>query len=211
MLRFTVEIRGDRDQLDRALDALVDAGIGATRREGGGRGRTINHLAAHPHADSAEAAIAEIRQHIPADGDYTLGPANPAPLPGPLLGEPGSAPPAGIERYRALALRRVLVAETQTGDQLRVQAVHLYEDAVRVHFVLPQGMGDDEEGGWHGSRMALTDDLGTQYYPAGGGSGGTSGDGWSAFHAHNWFTPAVPGGASRLTVATLVGDLTFDL
>ena len=103
------------------------------------------------------------------------------------------------------------MAEPQDGDGLRVEAVHLYEDSVRVHYVLPFGEDHDDPESRE-TRMLLTDDLGTEYYPTGGGSGGMRGpSGREVSHGHTWFKPAVPDTARRLTVATVVGDVTFDL
>lgn len=60
--------------------------------------------------------------------------------------------------------------------------------------------------------MILTDDLGTEYYATSGGSGGHRGpSGVEVTHGHTWFKPAVPTAARRLTVATLIGDVEFDL
>lgn len=210
MPRYIVGIHGD--DLDPAEDALQRGGISAGRTEGTGSGGAFDVLVAHIDAETAEAALARVAEQLPPDGRYTLGPTVGAPIPAKFLDERRSSrPPRDAGKYRALQLQRALAAEPQVGDRVLVQGVELFEDAVRVHFALPQGEGDDEEGGWHQTRMLLTDDLGTEYYPAGGGSGGTSGDGWSAFHGHNWFTPAVPDAASRLTVATPFGDITFDL
>lgn len=210
MPRYIVGIHGD--DLDPAEDALHSGGISAGRTEGTGSSGSYDVVVARIDAETADAALARVREHLPPDGSYTLGPTVGRPIRAKFLDERrASAPNEDMRKYRALELQRALVAEPQVGDQVRVQGVDLFEDAVRVHFALPQGEGDDEEGSWDQTRMLLTDDVGTEYYPAGGGSGGGGGNGWLALHGHNWFTPAVPDGASRLTVATLFGDLTFEL
>ena len=210
MPRYIVGIHGEH--LDSAEGALRRGGISAGRTEGSGSGGSYEVLVARIDAETADAALARVREQLPPDGSYTVGPTVGAPIPAKFLDERRTSAPHGdVGRYRALELRRALVAEPQVGDQVRVQGVDLFEDAVRVHFALPQGEGDDEEGGWHQTRMLLTDDVGTEYYPAGGGSGGGGGEGWLALHGHNWFTPAVPDVASRLTVATVFGDVTFNL
>lgn len=212
MSRFNVGVHGD--DLDRACDALQGAGISAGRTVGGGSDGAVDALVAHIDAETSDTALARVREQLPPDGGYTLGPTVAPPIPAKFSKKLRSSRlPVDAREYRALELQRVLVAERQTGDQLRVQAVHLYEDAVRVHYVLPLGMDHDgPEGGWHPTRMLLTDDLGTEYYPDGGGSSGRRGpSGEEVTHGHNWFTPAVPDAAGRLTVATPVGDVTFDL
>lgn len=212
MPRFNVGIHGD--DLDRASDALQAGRISAGRTVGGGFGGAVDVLVAHIDAETPDAALARVREQLPPDGGYTLGPTEAPPVPAKFFKQRRSSRlPADAREYRALELRRVLVAEPQTGDQLRVQAVHLYEDAMRVDYVLPLGMDHDgPEGGWHPTRMLLTDDLGTEYYPGGGGFGGRGGlSGEEVTHGHNWFAPAVPDAAGRLTVATLFGDVTFDL
>jgi hypothetical protein len=120
--------------------------------------------------------------------------------------------PEGARDFRALELQCALVAEPQSSNELRVQALHLYEDAVRVDYVLPPGIDRDAPENWDSTRMLLTDDLGTEYYPGGGGAGGRGGPGIQEItHGYDWFTPAVPEAARRLTVATLSGEVTLDL
>ena len=209
MPHFNVGIHGD--DLDAASEALSGAGIAC--REGGwsGSGGGYHLLVAFVEVDSADEALARVREQLPSGRQYTLGPTARPPLPE-QFARRRSPPQDRAENYRALALRRALVVEPQTGHELRVEAVHFYDDAVRVLYVHPSEIdrGDDER--WDPTLMLLADDLGTEYHVHGGGSGGHRGPaGQGVTHGHTWFMPAVPAAARRLTVTTLSGDVTFDL
>ena len=209
MPRFNVGIHGDH--LDRAEEALHSASVPAGRTEGSGSTGSYDSLVAHVDAESPDDALARVREQLPRDCGYTLGPTISPPLPPKFARARPSVRPDVDMEYRGLALQRALVAEPQDGDGMRVEAVHLYEDAVRVHYVVPFGEDHDDPESRE-THMLLTDNLGTEYYPTGGGSGGMRGpSGREVSHGHNWFKPAVPDTARRLTVATLVGDVTFDL
>ena len=213
MPRFNVGIHGDGNDLDEAEVGLDDAGIAAGRLEGSGSGGSFDVLIAHVDDATPEGAMAEVRKHLPPDGRYTLGPTVSGHIPEKFAKRrPVSSPDLDME-YRALEIRRALVPEPQTGEGIHVEAVHLYEDSVRVHYVLPIRLDrDDVEGARHPTRLILTDDVGTDYYPISGGSGGHRGpSGVEVRHGYTWFKPAVPTAARRLTVATLIGDVEFDL
>jgi hypothetical protein len=210
MPRFNVGIHGD--DLVEACEALSEADIAYGETGWSGSDGSYELLVAHIDAESADEALARVREHLPSERQYTVGPTASPPLPEKFARR--SSPPRDLGReYQALALRRALVAEPQTGDGLRVEAVHLYDDAVRILYVLPSEIDrDHERGGCNPRLVVLADDLGTEYHARGGGSGGhRSPDGVEVIHGHTWFTPAVPDAAQRLTVATLVGDVIFDL
>jgi hypothetical protein len=206
---FNVGIHGD--DLDEACVALGEADIACGETGWSGSDGSYELLVACIDAESADEALARVRDHLPTGRRYTLGPTARPPLPEKFARR--RPPPRDLEgMYRAPALRRALVAEPQAADGLRVEAVHLYDDAVRVMHVLPSEIDRGNDDDWDPTLMVLTDDVGTEYHSRGGGSGGYRGpDGVKVTHGHTWFTPAVPDTARRLTVGFLAGDVTFDL
>jgi hypothetical protein len=208
MPHFNVGIHGD--DLDEACDALSDADIPYGVTEWAGSDGSYELLVAVVDAESADEALTRVREQLPVERSYTLGPTARPPLPEKFARR--RLPPRDVAGdYRAVALRRALVAEPQAGDGLQVEAAHLYDDAVRILYALPPEIdrGDD---GWHPAMLLLEDDLGTEYHACGGGSGGhRKAGGTPVVHGHTWFTPAVPEAARRLTVSTLAGDVTLDL
>jgi hypothetical protein len=209
MPRYNVGVHGD--DLDAAEGALHSAGILAGHTERAGSDESYEYLVARVDAGSPDEALSLVRDRLPREGRYTLGPTISPRLPEKFARAARTARTDADMEYRGLALKRALVATAQQSGRLRIEAVHLYEDSVRVMYVLPFGE-DDDDFERRESHMLLTDDLGTEYYSTGGGSGGVRGpSGRQISHGHTWFKPAVPGAARRLTVATLVGDVTFDL
>lgn len=147
MPRFNVGIYGDPGDLDEAEVALEDRGIAAGRLEGSGSDGSFDVLIAYVDDETPEGAMAGVRKHLPPDRLYTVGPTVSRGIPEKFARRrPVGSPDLDME-YRALAIRRALVAKPQNGDGLHVEAVHLYEDAVRVHYVLPVRLDrDDVEG-----------------------------------------------------------------
>jgi hypothetical protein len=112
------------------------------------------------------------------------------------------------EEFVGIELRRVVPVTMQPppDSALKLLTVEMYEDGVIVRYAFP----NTEEaraimkGAWH---FEMTDDLGTLYWPLGGGA---SGVGKSA-HGSRVFTPAVPADARRLLIRTALGTATVDL
>jgi hypothetical protein len=119
---------------------------------------------------------------------------------------------------RFLNLRRVVLAEPQTGEAIRILALELYDDGFAVRWALPSGPGSGpetaEEAGLNPyGLMSLTlhDDLGTSYEQVsmfsgsvGGGVGGASG-------GVTFYAPAIPDEATSLEVLVKDGFIRFDL
>ena len=117
-------------------------------------------------------------------------------------------PFGGFGKFEGLKLNRVLIGPDQADLEVRVLAVELYEDGLIVRFALLGGLNMPETPEEAALRpqgpmnFGVADDLGTQYMSAGSHSGGgkvTRGDAQ--------FIPAVPEGASRLTVLTDAGPI----
>jgi hypothetical protein len=105
-------------------------------------------------------------------------------------------------------LLRVVVAEPQSGQAIRILALEIYDDGFAIRWALPSGPGpmpaSPEAGGLNPSGfipLRLRDDAGTRYYYAGMFGGTTPG---AAGGGISFYTPAIPDEASLLEV--LVGD-----
>jgi hypothetical protein len=110
-----------------------------------------------------------------------------------------------------LNLRRVVVAEPQTGEAIRILALEMYDDGFAIRWALPSRSGPilaSPEGAAPNPTglmsLPVRDDVGTRYYYAGmlGGSIPVAAGGGISF-----YTPAIPGEASWLEV--LVRDEFF--
>jgi hypothetical protein len=103
-----------------------------------------------------------------------------------------------------LNLRRVVVAEPQTGEAIRILALEIYDDGFAIRWALPSRPApmpaSPEAAGLNPSGfipLPLRDDVGTSYYYAGmlGGSIPVAAGGGISF-----YTPAIPDEASWLEV-----------
>ena len=116
-----------------------------------------------------------------------------------------------------LSLRRVVVAEPQTGEATRILALEIYDDGSAIRWALPGGGGPlpaSPEAAGPGLNpsgfipLLLRDDVGTLYYYAGmlgGTAHGAAGVGIS------FYTPAIPDKASWLEVLVGEGFVRFEL
>jgi hypothetical protein len=114
-----------------------------------------------------------------------------------------------------LNLRRVVVAEPQTGEAIRVLALEIYDDGFAIRWALPSGPGprpaSPEAAALNPSGfipLAVRDDVGTDYYYAGmlGGTIPVAAGGGISF-----YTPAIPDEASWLEVVVREGFVRFEL
>jgi hypothetical protein len=116
-----------------------------------------------------------------------------------------------------LNLRRVVLAEPQTGEAIRILALELYEDGFAIRWALPSGPGPGpqtaEEAGLNPfglMSLTLRDDLGTHYEHAAMFSGSLGGP-TSTNGGISYFTPAIPDEATSLEVLVKDGFVHFDL
>jgi hypothetical protein len=114
-----------------------------------------------------------------------------------------------------LNLRRVLVAEPQTGEAIRILAVEVYDDGFAIRWAVPsrpEPMSASPEAAAvnPSGLMSLTlrDDIGTRYYYAGmlGGTIPVAAGGGITF-----YTPTIPDEASWLEVFVREGSVRFEL
>jgi hypothetical protein len=115
-------------------------------------------------------------------------------------------------------LRGVLVGPKTDGD-IRVRLVELFDDGLRVHWSarIPQPESGDAKSDLQArthayigfaNKFTLTDDLGTEYVPAGGGGGGGEDGIW---RGDRWFGTSVPPSATTLTVTIADAVVTLRL
>jgi hypothetical protein len=116
-------------------------------------------------------------------------------------------PPAFLE------LIRIIQAEPQRDDDIRILALELYNDGFIIRYVLPRGLGEGPRTPAEATlnpmglaSLSVRDDVGTAYAIVGGGAGGAP-----AAHGMTRYVPAVPGEASWLEVMTAGGLVRFDL
>jgi hypothetical protein len=116
-------------------------------------------------------------------------------------------PPAFLE------LIRIIQAEPQRDDDIRILALELYNDGFIIRYVLPRGVGESPKTPAEATlnpmglaSLSVRDDVGTAYAIVGGGAGGAP-----AAHGMTRYVPAVPGEASWLEVMTAGGLVRFDL
>jgi hypothetical protein len=107
-------------------------------------------------------------------------------------------------------LIRVLIAERQSDEEIRILALEIYEDGFALRFALPSGLGptpktaEEVAINSHGlMSLTLRDDIGTTYERAGRIAGPEGGI--------DYYTPAIPDAASFLEVFTRGGVVRFDL
>ena len=114
-----------------------------------------------------------------------------------------------------LNLRRVLVAEPQTGEALRVLALEIYDDGFAIRWALPSRRepmpASPEAAAINPTGMmtlTLRDDVGTRYYYAGmlGGTIHVAAGGGITF-----YTPTIPDEASWLEVFVREEVVRFEL
>jgi hypothetical protein len=113
-----------------------------------------------------------------------------------------------------LTLRRVVLAEPQTGEAIRILALEIYGDGFAIRWALPSSPGpmpaSPEEAGLNPSGfipLPLRDDVGTRYYYAGMLGGTTPGGGGGI----SFYTPAIPDESSWLEVRVKDGFVRFEL
>lgn len=114
-----------------------------------------------------------------------------------------------------LNLRRVVVAEPQAGEAIRILALEIYDDGFAIRWALPSGPGpmpaSPEAARLNPSglmSLPVRDDVGTTYYYAGmlGGAIPVAAGGGISF-----YTPVIPGEASWLEVLVGEGFVRFEL
>jgi hypothetical protein len=114
-----------------------------------------------------------------------------------------------------LNLRRVVVAEAQTGEAIRILALEIYDDGFAIRWALPSRPepmpASPEAAALNPSglmSLPVCDDIGTRYYYAGmlGGSIPVAAGGGISF-----YTPAIPDDASWLEVLVREGTVRFQL
>jgi hypothetical protein len=117
----------------------------------------------------------------------------------------------GVQSSPFLNLRRVIRAQPQTDEEIRILALEIYEDGLAIRYALPSGLGEGpasaEEAGFNPMglmSLTLRDDLGTAYGISAGGAAWTLG-------GISYFTPAIPADAAWLEVMTKAGVVRFDL
>jgi hypothetical protein len=111
-----------------------------------------------------------------------------------------------------LSLLRVLIAPSQTDDEVRVLALEIYEDGFIIRWALPAGMQPPESGEEAAmnpmglTSLTLRDDLGTSYEMV-----GMTGGGGRATQGFTLFTPPIPSRATWLDVLVKAGFVRFEL
>lgn len=115
-------------------------------------------------------------------------------------------------------LRGVLVGPRTDGD-VRIRLVELFEYGILVHWSVripdeepPSDRTDELQTrmkAYHGyiNALQVTDDVGTEYVPAGGGGGGGNG----VWRGERWFRTPVPPNAEALTVTLRDSTVTLRL
>ena len=113
-------------------------------------------------------------------------------------------------------LRGVLVGPRSDGE-VQIRLVELFDQSLLVHWSarIPNeepatdrtGDGDTRMHAYHGyiNALQVTDDLGTEYIPAGGRGGGGNG----VWRGERWFLTPVPPGAEALTVTLRDSEVTL--
>lgn len=117
-------------------------------------------------------------------------------------------------RFRGERFLRVLTAEPQSGSEVQLLAAELFDDGLVVHYTFDQAAESIEsimstelpEGLEAGSGFRIEDDLGTEYYESGGGSGGVQ-----VVHGAFAFAPAVPPAARMLRISSRGGPIELPL
>jgi hypothetical protein len=114
-----------------------------------------------------------------------------------------------------LNLKRVVVAEPQTGEAIRILALEIYDDGFAIRWALPGRpepmSASPETAALNPSglmSLPVRDDVGTTYYYAGmlGGTIPVAAGGGISF-----YTPAIPDEASWLEVLVREGFVRFAL
>jgi hypothetical protein len=114
-----------------------------------------------------------------------------------------------------LNLRRVVVAEPQAGEVIRILALEIYDDGFAIRWALPSRPepmpASPEAAPLNPSglmSLPVRDDAGTRYYYAGmlGGSIPAAAGGGISF-----YTPAIPDETSWLEVLVREGVVRFEL
>lgn len=114
-----------------------------------------------------------------------------------------------------LNLRRVVVAEPQTGEVIRILALEIYDDGFAIRWAVPSRPApmpaSPEAAAVNPSglmSLPVRDDVGTRYYYAGmlGGSIPVAAGGGISF-----YTPAIPNETSWLEVLVREGVVRFEL
>ena len=113
---------------------------------------------------------------------------------------------------------RVIPAPRQDDSRVVVLGVILAPDRVTVHAVVESNSKEIEGEFWEDDQMdmfSLADDLGTEYR-SGSGAGRSAAGGYYQQDLHVWdwdfyFEPAVPEGATRLTVSHIDGSVEIAL
>ena len=120
---------------------------------------------------------------------------------------------AGYARTVLRDYRGVLVARRQEGS-FYIRCVELFSDHLRVNWSAEGELAtydrtDPEDLHRFATlrRIAVTDDLGTEYEGGNGGGGGVPGD----YEGHSSFRPAVPAQATELTLTTGFGSMVLNM
>ena len=111
--------------------------------------------------------------------------------------ESSGVPP--VRDFQGTQLQRVLQVQADTPDGDIPQMVEFYEDGLIVRYLTPF---DGTHRTTLGSRVALADDLDTQYWCLGGGGGSRGSRGYLRYESS--FVPAVPATAAELRLT--LGD-----
>ncbi len=113
------------------------------------------------------------------------------------------------------SLKRVVLAEPQTGEAIRILALEIYEDGFAIRWALPGGPGptpaSPDAAGLNPSGfipLKLRDDVGTRYYYEGMFGGTTPG---AAGGGISFFSPVIPDRASWVEVLVKDGFVRFEL
>lgn len=117
--------------------------------------------------------------------------------------------------FTATRFVRAVAAPPQPGAAVPIHAVELFEDGFYVEFSYdreppdldPETTAEQLFASHPDPEISVEDDLGTEYFESGGGSGG----GVRVFHSSRGFTPAPPPGARVLRVTAGGATVELDL
>jgi hypothetical protein len=110
--------------------------------------------------------------------------------------------------FEAIQLRRAIIVRSATGWGCLPISVDLFDDVLRISYVIPEFEVPDEKT-WLGGDFDVSDDVGTRYTPRGGSASGVGGS--RSLHGFIFFTPAVPVTGSELAITGTEGILRVDL